>query len=144
MKTLKKLAPVFRGLAAVVAGLLALISAAVPLTKNPEVRTAIDGAFGIETRVRVKKTSSVDEYEGEYVLCAAGYSDVKPFALEPKPSNPDIAAPEYETFTPAWEYVRDGVVIGLGVLTGVLGAAWLVTEFVPVAVETFGKGKEEE
>lgn len=144
MKILKKLAPVFRGLAAVAAGLLALVVAAVPITQVDEVRTAIDGAFGIQTRVREKKKSDVGA--GEYVLCVAGNSDiiVKPYALEPKPSNPDIAAPEYETFTPAWEYALDGIVIGLGVLTGVLGAAWLVAEFVPVAVETFGKGKEEE
>lgn len=144
MKILKKLAPVFRGLLAVIASLLALIAAAVPLTKIPEVQTTIDGFFGIQSRVREKPKTEA-EVAG-YVLCTADYSDriIMPTALEPKPSNPDIAAPEYEEFTPAWEYALDGIVIGLGVLTGLLGAAWLAMEFVPVAVETFGKGKEEE
>lgn len=139
MKILKKLAPVFRGLAAVFAALLALLVAIIPLTQIDDVRTAIDGAFGIQTRVREKPKADV-EIE-EYALCTGGYSEgcIVPLAYTPKPADPDLAAPEYETFTPAWEYALKGIVIGLGVLTGIFGAAWLAAEIVPMFV-----GKKEE
>ena len=143
---LKKFAPLFRGLAAVFAALLALLVAAIPVTRIDEVRTAIDGIFGISSRVQVKPKSDIeteeyalctDGYFEEYALCTVAYSEgsIAPLAYIPPPANPDLAAPQYEEFTPAWEYVLSGLVIGFGVLTGIFAAAWLAAEIVPMFVE---------
>lgn len=115
MNILKKLAPVFRGLATIFAALLALLVAAVPVTHIPEVETAIDNALG---------QSHTKDIEEEFTIPGTNIT-TKTITSVP--------------CTPEWEGWLDSAIIGLGVATGVLGAAWLAAEVVPM----FGEKKEE-